>query len=477
MYRTTDVRKCLLSVGTFAHPNVLHDNTIKKYNMIQVSEVFKIVGMPTYTYVEQDNGVFEKNLTAGILSSGTICLLTGPSKTGKTSLYKKVLIDLKLEPLIIRCDSEMSPTDFWKKALEQVKFERVQSRELLNSNSKSISAKAGVEFGWKWLAKVLGEVNLGIDSEKSETEIREIIISNPSPSHLIPILKQIGYLLIAEDFHYLNKDTQKIIFQQWKHFVDEEVSALVVGTTHHAVDIAFANKDLSGRILHIEMGIWKKDDLSQIITKGFSILNIDIENSHKSLIADQSVGLPIIVQSVCLQHFADKGVNEINNQSKRLDMPLTKESIYQSLHNVAINRYGTYSTLFEILSAGLRASKYNTYKLVLSTFSLDPPQFALSRNEIDSRIAKILTDPSKIPPPNSVGSMLRSISQLQSKKNLELLEWSELQNKLFILEPAFLFFIRWKEKRNKLIDIKEVVDWIKKIFFDEIKPLIKNVEN
>jgi hypothetical protein len=434
--------------------------------MIKVTSVFKTVGMPTYTYVEQDNGVYEKNLKSGILSQGTICLLTGPSKTGKTSLYNRVLIDLELEPLIVRCDSEINPTEFWKKALEQVKFERGQSREILSATSKTASLKAGVEVSWKWLAKVIGETNLGIESEKSETEIREIIMSNPSPSHLIPVLKQLNYILIAEDFHYLSKDTQKIIFQQWKHFIDEEVSALVVGTTHHAVDIALANRDLSGRIVHIEMGVWKKNDLNQIVSKGFSTLNIDIENSISNIIVDESVGLPIIVQSVCLQHFIDKGVIEINNESKRLDIPVTKESIFQSLHNVAVIRYSTYSTFFEILSAGLRASKYNTYKLVLTAFSLDPPQFELTRNEIDIRVSKIIKDPKKLPPANSIGSMLRSISQLQAKKNLELLEWSEVQNKLFILEPAFLFFIRWKEKRSKPLDIKELIDSFYKAISD-----------
>jgi archaellum biogenesis ATPase FlaH len=435
--------------------------------MIKVADVFKIVGTPTYTYVEQDNGFFEKNLKSGILANGTICLLTGPSKTGKTSLYNKVLKDLNLEPLIVRCDSEVTVAEFWKKALEKIKFERVQSKEILTGSTKKADIKTGAEFGWKWLAKVLGEVNLGIENEKSETQIRELIISNPSPDHLIPVLKELNLFLVAEDFHYLKPEVQKIIFQQWKTFVDEEVSALVVGTTHHAVDIALANNDLSGRIVHIEMGIWKKQDLEQIITKGFNTLNMDISENMSNLIIDEATGLPIIVQSVCLQHFIDKNVIKINNTSKRLDIPLTKESVLQSLHNVATMRYSTYSTFFEILSAGLRANKYDTYKLVLTTFSLDPPQFFLTRNEIDTRLLTVIKDTTKLPPPNSISSMLRSISQLQQKKQLELLEWSEIQNKLFILEPAFLFYIRWKEKRTTPVKYEDLFELVRKMFLEK----------
>jgi hypothetical protein len=433
--------------------------------MISIRDVFKTVGFPSHTYVERDNGSYENRLRSSIESEGNICLLTGPSKTGKTTLYNKVLQTLRFEPLLIRCDENLSADEFWKRGLEKVNFERISSRESSSSKSKSGTVKIGGEFGWKWLSKIIGEVNLGIESDKSEVEVREIILSSPSPDHLIPVLKELNYFLVVEDFHYLKTEVQKIIFQQWKIFVDNEVSVLIVGTTHHAVDIAFANKDLTGRIMHIELGTWAYNDLLQIISKGFNVLNLNLLPSNLSkIIFEESVGLPIITQSVCYQLFVAQNVFSINTESKRVDLIFDKKSVFNALHTVAIERYGQYSVFYDILSRGLRkrSHKHDAYKLILLVFATDPPAFSLQRHEIDERIYKVIKDNSLVPPQASINNTLRNLSKVQLNKDIELplLEWSESQGRLFILEPAFLFYIRWKDKKSEVISFEDIANTI-----------------
>lgn len=50
---------------------------------LTVQDVFPDVGKPTYTYVAREEGVNEKRLKNCLQSPGKICVLTGPSKTGK----------------------------------------------------------------------------------------------------------------------------------------------------------------------------------------------------------------------------------------------------------------------------------------------------------------------------------------------------------------------------------------------------------
>lgn len=414
---------------------------------IYIKDIFKTVGQPTHTYVERESGSFENKLKANILSEGNVCLLTGPSKTGKTTLYNKVLKDLDYNPLLVRCDEEITVNEFWRKILEKVNFSRVSSKEKSTGSSKSGSAKVGIEFGWKWLSKILGEVNFGITKEKTETEVRELILASPSPEHLIPILKEVNYLLVVEDFHYLKPSVQKIIFQQWKVFVDNEISVLVVGTAHHAVDIAFANKDLTGRISHLEVGMWNETDLMKIVEKGFFYMNLPIKQGSKKMIAKESVGLPIITQSLCYQLFVDKGIST-TDQIRKLE--ITTIDIQTSLYNVAIEKYGQYQPFYNILAKGIKnkLNKHNTYNLILLIFTIDPPVFSLSRQEIDERIEKIVKDKQSLPPTPSLNNTLQNLLKLQQNKNILLLEWSRIQDRLYILEPAFLFYIRWKDKKS-----------------------------
>jgi predicted AAA+ superfamily ATPase len=69
----------------------------------KVSEVFKTTGQPTVTYVERDSGNLERRLSGYLDEAGQLCLITGPSKTGKTTLYRQVLQKRGAIPLIVQC--------------------------------------------------------------------------------------------------------------------------------------------------------------------------------------------------------------------------------------------------------------------------------------------------------------------------------------------------------------------------------------
>jgi hypothetical protein len=159
-----------------------------------------------------------------------------------------------------------------------------------------VSAKFGGNIGWKWLAGLTGELTGGVSGSLSEADVRQKILASPSPQHLIPVLQTLPTILVVEDFHYLDAPAQTIIFQQWKSFIDNEISVIVLGTTHHAVDIANLNRDLLGRIAQIDVARWKEDDLQTIVEKGFSHLQLRLRSHVCSIIARESAGLPIITQ-------------------------------------------------------------------------------------------------------------------------------------------------------------------------------------
>ena len=89
---------------------------------MRVTHVFKTKGVPKYTYVSSTDGKYENDLGDFIESSGTLCLVTGPSKTGKTTLVSRVAESLKLYPIRVRCIETLTPEEFWRQALEQVNF-------------------------------------------------------------------------------------------------------------------------------------------------------------------------------------------------------------------------------------------------------------------------------------------------------------------------------------------------------------------
>lgn len=430
---------------------------------VLISEVFNGLGVPKDTYVSQENGFYENQLEQGVLEKGTLCLLTGSSKTGKTTLYNKVLKNNELVPLVVRCNETIDANEFWKRPLEVVDFRRIKEIQNAEEIEISTSGKIGGSIGWKWLAGLIGEVSLGLKGTKTEIEIREAIVSKPSPSHLIPLLNNSNAVLVVEDFHYLTEETQKHIFQQWKSFTDEGVSVIVVGTTHHGVDLAYANSDLIGRIQQIELKRWSFVDLKQIAIKGFAKLKIDLPEQAVDTIAKESVGLPIIAQQAYAQLFIDKGFKNVGFGEQ---IAFSKKCSFRALYMIASNRYKQFEAWYTRLTTGPRkaARKYNTYELILSAFALDPPKFDLKRHELDKRISEMPIPSEEKPPAASINSTLSAIGKFQKTNGFELLEWSKRDQAIYVLEPAFLFYLRWRTEKDTLPSGLEVFRSLLKLF-------------
>lgn len=441
---------------------------------ININSVFNGISVPTDTYVAQENGKFETLLRQGVREEGTLCLITGSSKTGKTSLYNKVLKALNKTPILVRCDRSLASHDFWKRPLETIDFSRVQSTESEDAVELSSGVKVGGNIGWPWLANLLGEVNLGLKGTASDIEIREKILSNPSAHHLIPLLKKSNAILVVEDFHYLNEIAQQEIFQQWKIFTDNQVSVIVVGTTHHGVDLAYANSDLIGRIKHIDLGRWSDNDLQDIARKGCTKLGITFQQTTYHKISKECAGLPILMQQVCAQLFYDR---DIETWKFKSEISFDGKNAENALHNVATTRYAQFENWYSRLTIGprLNARKYDTYSLILALFTQDPPKFQLHRHEIDDRLAASKLDPQKTPPSASINSTLAALAKFQRTNGFELLEWNGKDKTIYILEPAFLFYLRWRVQKTKsttvfesvllalLIDAKEIAETFNKI--------------
>ena len=127
---------------------------------VKVTDVFRSLGQPTITYVRRDAGKYERLLSGGLDVRGQLCLLTGPSKTGKTTLYKRVLEEKKLLPLTVRCDGDLTHEQFWRRALEGLGFERVKEYNSTQGSNLTTSGKLSGNIGWKWLAGLAGEFSL-----------------------------------------------------------------------------------------------------------------------------------------------------------------------------------------------------------------------------------------------------------------------------------------------------------------------------
>ncbi|MBP0581985.1 AAA family ATPase [Labrys sp. LIt4] len=417
----------------------------------KITNVFVTTGQPTITYVKRDNGLYERNLNRALDEKGQLCLLTGPSKTGKSTLYKNVLTERKQLPLVVGCSKGMSTRDIWTRALEKIEFSRTETTTNKNTSTAGAESEVSLTAGWKALASVVGKGRLVSNQSDTEEDVRRRVLADPNPETLIDALVHLNHVLVVEDFHYLSETTKIDLFQQWKRFVDSHLSVIVVETSHRAVDIANSNKDLIGRITQIDIGDWSEDDLEKICLLGFKYLKKDFDKSVTLKIASESVGLPIVCQQVCLEIFSSRNLIYVSD-IQRTKIKMDSYNLNVIFNSVAKNRYTTpFESYYQTLTKGPRekSRKYKTYELIILCFAINPVQFSLRRGDIDSRLQSLAISPSEKPPFPSVTSALGALSNFQERRGIELLEWRSQDNSLYILEPSFLFYIRWRRLDNE----------------------------
>jgi hypothetical protein len=418
-------------------------------NGFETALIFTGTGVPKQTYVRQEEGRFEKELKTGLRSAGMMCLLTGPSKTGKSTLYTTVLAEMGRIPLQISCNSGLSAEEFWRKPLENIQSSRVTTQNS-NKNTQTemgVAVKGG--FSWTWLATLIGEGKLGITHGHSEGEVREKILAKPSSSHLVPLLKYTNLTLVIDNFHYLTNETQKVVFQELKEVCEAQISVIVIATTHHGADLIRANQEIVGRVQHIDLARWSEVDLKKIAEKGFAALNLEFDPVIFIRIADECAGLPIIMQQTCAQLFIERDLESVDAEA---NVSFTAQDGWSALHGVAKRCYGILEPAYNRLSNGPMGdfTRDATYGLILAAFTKNPARFELTRQDIYERVSR--SDVSSNRMASKIDRALKELQSLQESYGIQLLEWSELEDRLYVIEPSFLFYVRWRNLDTRPTD-------------------------
>jgi hypothetical protein len=112
--------------------------------------------------------------------------------------------------------------------------------------------------------------------------------------------------IIFDDFHYFDKDTQRELLQGLRQLLHDKV-AIVITLTNYGEDLpTLAEPDVLARIRFIKIPEWSKEDLSQILTKGFAALKMRVSKGDISKLVDRSFGNPLVVQELgaflCSEH-------------------------------------------------------------------------------------------------------------------------------------------------------------------------------
>lgn len=395
------------------------------------TDIFKPASFPEHTYVSRKSHdlpfSYEERLKIALNTPGYLTSIVGPSKIGKTVLCEKVI---GFENTKFLTGSDFSDQeDIWipiaKKVGLSIENEHTELRQIEATDSSELSNLRSVSNRGTFLT--------GKDK-------------------VIEYFKENDLVLVLDDFHYAPQSVQYKIAYQLKEAIRKDFKAIIISLPHRADDAIRKNPDLSGRLNLINIEPWDTNELKNIAITGFEKLHVKVSDEIISEIAQESLHSPQLMQDICLR-FAY--VYDLDNH-KPLEMVTDQSKLKEAYLVTTVNLQ--YHEVVKRLEQGppTRGQKRKTYKLengekvdVYGLFflamALDPPKISVALDELKERYDLLLkNNNASLPDRNKIRSTVQHLQLIideMSETIYQVFEWKD--NKVYVLEPLFLFFLRW----------------------------------
>jgi hypothetical protein len=271
----------------------------------KLNDVFTPGGQPSVTYVTRAELGIEESLKKAISQRSIIVSLTGPTKSGKTVLCRKVLENFEyvwIEGGQIKTDS-----DLWGKVCYELNYPEEIAKTSGGGSEATFSLSGGIEHGLP-ANKASVMMTLGGSRLKSSEVSRKYRIDSMHTALQHLIKNEVG--LVIDDFHYIPDEARSSVVKALKGAVFQGLKIVLLSTPHRAFEAIKAEAEVTGRFKHVTLPTWTEVDLRKIATTGFSALNVKCNSGTVQIFAKESQGSPLLMQQFCWNICYGSGISE-----------------------------------------------------------------------------------------------------------------------------------------------------------------------
>jgi hypothetical protein len=408
--------------------------------MLKVGDVFVPGGYPEITYVPRDELKLETQLNDYVNERFKVLSLSGPTKSGKTVLVKRVVPDA----IWVSGGEIGTAPEFWKVLVDKLdgwlEVERTRSR----SRTETSESSGGVEGGIP-LLKARGET--ASSTADLDERIQTVRRDRPAPQVAADLLLLTKPVLVIDDFHYLSESEQLKIVRGMRALIFDGVPLILLSVPHRVYDAVRAEPEMTGRVVPLTSPFWSAADLSSIARLGFEALNLKPDKGVPERLVAESFGSPFLMQDFCLELCKANDVREEKQSPTQLKAP-NWETFFRA------RAAGTAKGEFDRLKRGPRertkriprhlkdGPPVDIYHLVLAAIAHTGPKTTISDTELRNSIRAIMTgDP---PASHEVTRVLDQMTEIARKgKGEPVVDYMADERTLHIADPFFAYYLKW----------------------------------
>jgi hypothetical protein len=227
--------------------------------------------------------------------------LKGESKCGKSWLRQRNIPDA----IVVQCRLKKNVEDLFAEALSQIGV--VLRRETTLSGTVKVEASGNTELGIGVIGRI--KARLGIEASASaQTTTIPIGEGVDSLRFFCEAINASERRLVIEDFHYLPPKERQAFATDLKAMWDYQCYVVIIGIWSQNNLLLHLNGDLAARVVELSI-YWKNTELNEVLKRGSSHLNLEIETGVAKKLVQDSYGTVGIMQNLALSYLDEVGVS------------------------------------------------------------------------------------------------------------------------------------------------------------------------
>jgi hypothetical protein len=410
----------------------------------QVKEVFSITKASSATYVNRDYGgntTYEGTLLLAVTDPGATVVLYGPSKLGKSALWRNVM-ELDTEAIMLPCTPKETIEGLYRATLYKLGASYIS--EIKDTSKDKISEKTDVsiKLGVK-SSQISSSYGTGHEHADSKDILKKFSDMPANADIVGEQLSKRRMAIVFENYHRLNKGTLDDLCFDIRTFSDHGVTTILAGIPDDPYEIIKINGELEGRTFFLPFDFWGIEELKQIAIGGSQALNIQFDNNTLCFIAGEASGSPLLMQLYSLIACLASRVTEAH---KTLESPPVV-SITHSAFEMAMQRYTSQILQpCELVCQALAtaSSKYasipnNFAKKLYSYLKNNDPTLKIKYSDLD------------LPPISKIG--IRTLTNFLNRNTIthDLMIMEQGTGNIKISSPRFVAYVRWLLSDNECL--------------------------
>jgi hypothetical protein len=419
-------------------------------------DVFTPNEFPEHTYIERPKENLEAKLRNALMTPNVVVSISGPSKSGKTVLAKRLVGETNL--IQVFGAEVTSGSDLWARVLDWMDVPGSVSEQSTSGSASRVGGEAGGKGGF-FVAEASAKTS--VDHTRLSGAATTTTRSDVGLARVVREIAKSDFVVFLDDFHYIPPEAQSDVAKQLKAAGEQGIKICTATVPHRADNVVRQNPELRGRLAQVDTTFWSPIELQEIATIGFGKLQVAIDPEITLQLAMEACGSPQLMQRICLDIcFGLQIEREYNEPTKLTLLPAQIQNILQQS-----STHSDFATMVTNMHAGpkkrgserrlhklIDGSEGDVYRVVLMALAHGAPLMELPYRVLMDRIDRVCTGDgpaasSVVPTCRHIAGIAKRIAPLE-----RVLEWDDegVSGTMSIVDPYFLFYLRRSRKLESL---------------------------